>query len=485
MKFMIRLTLITSMLAVSFMLMACDGGAARDGGHAEDEGEFTDDQPPQNPNLIDIPSAVRSNLGISFVEVERRRVEKTLRAPGRFEYQPAARREYRTPVPGRVELIVDQLARVQASALLYRIDSPSWRDFQQKLTEAESQIDRLSTQTQTYGPLLEAHQAHEESLHATIAVWTERVTGLERLSEAGGGRVDELTQARASLSSTRAGLAEVQEKKAQLLAEREQARAGIRAAQSRLSYLLDAAAAITGIDRNDLITPVGEQETAEPRWATIDKIEVRSDVPGVVSHLGLTNGAWADEKTPVVTVVQPDRLRFRASGLQSDLGVLRDRLSARIVPPTPTATGRSIQLGESMTGTLVLGLEGDPNDRTVDLYVVPDTLKSWARPGVSAQLEIITDASAEAERAIPLAAVQRDGLTPYIFRRTPGNPDQVVRMEADLGKNDGRWVELLSGVADGDQIVLDGAFQLMLSTSGAIQKGGHFHADGSFHEGEH
>ena len=57
-------------------------------------------------------------------------------------------------------------------------------------------------------------------------------------------------------------------------------------------------------------------------------------------------------------------------------------------------------------------------------------------------------------------------------------------MEADLGKDDGRWVELLSGVGDGDEIVLDGAFQLMLSTSGSIQKGGHFHADGTFHEGE-
>ena len=55
----------------------------------------------------------------------------------------------------------------------------------------------------------------------------------------------------------------------------------------------------------------------------------------------------------------------------------------------------------------------------------------------------------------------------------------------ELGKDDGRWVALLSGVRDGDQIVLDGAFQLMLATSGSIQKGGHFHSDGTYHEGEH
>jgi hypothetical protein len=33
--------------------------------------------------------------------------------------------------------------------------------------------------------------------------------------------------------------------------------------------------------------------------------------------------------------------------------------------------------------------------------------------------------------------------------------------------------------------VLDGGFQLMLATSGSIQQGGHFHSDGTFHEGEH
>ena len=137
-----------------------------------------------------------------------------------------------------------------------------------------------------------------------------------------------------------------------------------------------------------------------------------------------------------------------------------------------------------MHGTLQLGLSGDANDRTIDLYVTPEKLSSWARPGVTAQLEIITDATLSPELAIPLAAVQQDGLTSIIFRRAPDNPNEAIRMEADLGLNDGRWVAVLSGLTDGDEVVLDGGFQLMLATSGSIQKGGHFHSDGTFHEGE-
>ena len=485
MKNFTRLVWLTSLLIFTMVLIACGSESTSNTGDADDHAEHSDDQPPKNPNLIDIPSSVRTNLGIHFVKVERRSVERTLRVPGRFEYQPSARREYRTPVPGRVELVVDQLERVAAGALLYRIDSPGWRGLQQQLVEAGSEIDRLRAQIDTYGPLLKAHDEHEQSLRSAIEVWTARVEDLEKLREAGGGRVEQLTQARAELSSTRADLAEVQEKKATLNAEKQQAGAGIRSAESRLSYLLDAAAALTGISRDNLVKTTESDAQATPHWATIDKIEVRSDVAGVVSQLGLTNGAWADEKTSVLTVVQPDRLRFRASGLQSDLGALRDGLLARIVSPAPTASGRSITISDTMTGELVLGLEGDPNDRTVELFVVPSELKDWARPGVSAQLEIVTDASSDGEMAIPLAAVQRDGLTPVIFRRTPGNPNQVMRMEADLGRDDGRWVELLSGVAEGDEIVLDGGFQLMLSVSGSIQKGGHFHADGTFHDGEH
>ena len=467
------------------LLTGCDRGGPDDAPPARAEAAPADDASPDHPNLIDTPASVRSNLGISFVKVERRRVEKTLRVPGRFEYPPHAQRTYRTPLPGRIELLAEQFQHVEEGDPLYRIDSPQWRELQQALTEAESQIDGFRAKLRTSGPLLEAHDEHETSLRETLAVWNARRERLTELNEAGGGRVDALTQASAALSSTRANLAEVREKKALLLAEQEQARAGVQAAQRRLRYLLAAAAAVTALTPEELTATNDHAGTDPPHWATLNTILVRSDAAGVVSEIGLTNGAWADQTASVLTVLQPDHLRFRASGLQSDLGALQDGLPARIVSPTPTATGRGVPIGASMTGTLMLGLEGDPDARTIDLFVVPDTILDWARAGVSAQLEIVTDASATAEWAVPLAAVQRDGLTPYLFRRTPDHPDQVMRMEADLGRNDGRWVEVLSGVGADDEIVLDGAFQLMLSTSGSIQKGGHFHADGTFHDGEH
>jgi len=485
-----RVIVLALAATVPLIMSACDGGTKNTSSpseHAEGDGHEHGDEGESaaiGSDRVAIPAAVRSNLGISFIGVERRRIEQTLRVPGRFEYLPTARREYRTAVPGRVELLVEQFERVTAGQALYRIDSPAWREMQQQLADATSQIERFDARLNTFEPLLAAHQQHEDSLHESVAVWTERVEQLQSVREAGGGRVDELAQARAAMASTRAELANVMEKKAELSADRQQTEADLRAAGARFNYLLDAAAAVVSEVREKLTQTIDTGHGTEPAWATITAIEVRASEPGIVEMLGLTNGSWADEKSAVLSIVQPDRLRFRASGLQSDLGVLRDGLTARIVPPTPTTTGRAVPLTETMPGTVSLGLAGDPNDRTLDLFVVPDELKPWARPGVSAQLEIVTDGTASPELAIPLAAVQRDGLSPVIFRRNPSNPNEAIRMEADLGLDDGRWVALLSGLRDGDEVVLDGAFQLMLATSGSIQKGGHFHSDGTFHEGE-
>jgi len=383
-----------------------------------------------------------------------------------------------------VEVLVEQFARVEEGEVLYRIDSPGWREMQQELAEAGSTIRRLEATEATFDPLWEAHERHEAILVEMVTLWEERVAQLESARDAGGGRTEDIAAARSSLASSRVELAETHERDAELDAQRQQTAADLDSARSRLGFLMDSASAVLGQSRAELEERVEGSGGSRPRWATIEHVAIRATEGGLVEELGLTNGSWADQTMAVLTVVRPDRLRFRASGLQSDAGVLRDGLRARIVPPTPTSAGRAVPLQDTMEGVLRIGLAGDPNDRTLDLIVVPEALRAWARPGVTAQLEIVTDGTASPELAIPLAAVQRDGLTPIIFRRDPANPDRAIRMTADLGKDDGRWIALLSGVREGDEVVLDGAFQLMLATSGSMQRGGHLHPDGTFHQGE-
>ena len=426
-------------------------------------------------NRIAIPLAVRENLGVTFATVERRQLQDTLRAPGRFEYLPSARREYRTMLDGKIELLVDRFEHVERGTLLYRIDSPQWREIQQTISSHQATLQQLEAKIEMFYPLFLAHEQHEYSVKVKVEMWEERLQKLEAIQEAGGGSLREFTSARAAHSVALVELADLREKDAQLDASHAETITGLRAAKATLNFDLKSAASILNIPIPD-----------DPEWwKDISFIEVNANNAGVVERLHVTNGAWVDARENILTVVQPDRLRFHASGLQSDLGVLKNGLQVDIVPPTPTSAGNAVELQTTMHGTLQLGLTGDANDRTIDLYVTPDSLAAWARPGVTAQLEIITDATGIPELSIPLSAVQQDGLTPILFRRAPNNPNEAIRIEADLGINDGRWVAVLSGLKDGDEVVLDGGFQLMLATSGSIPKGGHFHSDGTFHEGAH
>lgn len=449
--------LVATSLVLMLAAFGCDRKAdkAAATGDGHDHGSASGQAAPTN--RVDIPASVRQNLGITFAKVETRNVAQTLRVPGSFELLPTARREYRTPLAGRVELLVNQLQKIEPGTPLYRIDSANWRDLAEQINATQAKVDSMT-------PLREAHHTHEQSLTDKVALWQDRLKQLEELRSAGGGSADQFTEARATLNATQADLADVMEKNAELQAEQIQAEAELRSLKSRRELLLRSTNAGNG----------GEATDADGNYT------VRAVAAGVVESIGVTTGGLAEENGHIVSVVQPEQIRFRARGLQSDLGRLRDGLAARIAPPQ----GGTLALQDVMTGVLAIGLTADADERTVDLIVVPESLTNWARAGVSAHLEVSLAGGSE-ELAIPLTAVVRDGATPIIFRRDPANPEKAIRMEADLGLSDGRWVVIASGVKEGDEIVMAGNYQLMLATSGSAAKGGHFHSDGTFHEGSH
>lgn len=450
------------------------------------------DAAPAPTNRVDINASVRQNLGITFAKVESRNVARTLRVPGRFELLPTAKREYRAAASGTVELLVQQYQTVTAGTPLYRIDSPRWREMQKELADAEAAVKLAQAGAASIAPLLAAHEDHHTEIQKAVDLWTARVATLEQLQSAGGARGDEVAQAKASLASSRSELAETLEKEAELLARKAETAAQLDAATSRLAFLYEAAATLVGVSAADLRLP-SPSDANTPRWRTINGIEVRALTPGVVDSVQVVSGGVIGQHAHVLSTVQPDQVRFRAVGLQSDLPRLADGQQASVVAAQAM---KGIDAGETpsrFTGTLTLAPTADPERRTLELILSPSqrtgahaagsATPAWAKAGVSAFLEVITSGTGGDTLAIPLKCVARDGTAAIIFRRDPADPNKAIRMEADLGLDDGRWVVIKSGVAEGNEIVLDGVYQLMVATSGTITKGGHFHPDGTFHEG--
>ncbi len=469
-------------------------------------------------NRIEIPAPVRQNLGITFAKVESRAVSRTLRVPGTFESQPSGRREYRTPLPGKVELLVDQYEQVTTGTPLYLLDSREWRSLQQEIADAEAAVRMTSAALMTAQVArggsksavdvarkrLEADEGQNESALQALAVAEQRLKQVERLQKALGGKQSELAQARSDVAGARSAVAEAGQKRAEMeqqylqLATEGSGSFGTTSTlqttlaaklseyeAAKLKHRLSEATArsVLGVSEDEFLKSVETADGSVPYWQTVDRVEVKASAPGVIQTIDSSNGAYADSLSLIMTTVDPDAVRFRGIALQSDLGKLQNGLSAVIVPPQ----GGSLDLQTSVTGVLTIGGEANSQQRTLNLIVTPtpgQDLPKWTRSGVAAQAEIVIEGTAYPELSIPLEAIIQDDLTKIFFLRDPADPDKAIRMEADLGVDDGKWVVVKSGVMEGDEVVLHGVYELKLTGSGKATEGGHFHADGTFHPGE-
>ena len=412
---------------------------------------------PPPSNRIDLPESVRQNLGITFAKVERRRVASTLRVPGRFELLPSARREYRATLPGYVQLLVEQYDEVPEGKPIFRMDSPEWHKLKRELHEAEIGIERAT---------------------AELAVAERTKTEAEEVAAAVQKRVDALAGAEVRRAELDTELATRRAAIPRLESEIEVKRVALDEAKHDLELNIAKAASVLGLTPEHLReTEKTEGGHETQRWYAINHVGLAARDAGLVESIGVTDGSWAEANTLIATTVNPKAVRFRAVGMQSDLARLKSGLEATVVPPKGVAGGQQ----SGVPGKLQIGPVADPQQRTVDLIVAMNQPSEWMRPGVSSTLEIVTDGSAQPELSVPTAAVVRDEMTQVFFRRDPRDPNKVIRMEADLGVSDGKWVVVKSGVKEGDEVVLHGVYELKLAGGGKPTGGGHFHADGTWH----
>lgn len=369
--------------------------------------------------------------------------------------------------PGRVNLQVKQFQSVEPGTLLLTLDSPQWRDLQHEAVEADGQI-RIAQAA------LDVAVAQKAETEQAASFLRRRIAGL--------------AEAQLRNVELEAQLADLENRLPRLQAEIQARHVEFEESKEHYRSRLNTLASLGGLAVAQLMEPVddlpgGTDHDSHPRWRTLSQLEIRADIAGLVDTIDVTNGGWIETGALALTIVDPTAIRFRAHALQSDMGRLQNDQRALIVPPQ----GGTFDMQAGIEATLTVGFRGSPSERTIPLYAVPNAQPAaapWVKPGVSAFLEVFVGGSADPELAIPTSAVVRDGLVPVIFRRDPADPDKVIRLEADLGTNDGRWIVVSSGVRESDEIVLNGAYQLMLASSGTSARGGHFHADGTFHAGE-
>lgn len=203
-------------------------------------------------------------------------------------------------------------------------------------------------------------------------------------------------------------------------------------------------------------------------------LNVRSRGAGTVRNVGVTQGSWGEQGAPVIAMSHPEAMEIRGELYSGSI-------------PSFDAVRATMPVGrenKEVAGTWRLSEQADAEKQTRTLFFTPAALPEGARPGQLCRLDLYEQGNADTV-TIPDSAVVRVGMDDMVFVEVGEGSYAAVTVHAGESR---RGMTPVSGLPQGGKIVVKGGQelrQLLPTAAAAAKKPGHFHADGSFHEGEH
>jgi membrane fusion protein, heavy metal efflux system len=194
-------------------------------------------------------------------------------------------------------------------------------------------------------------------------------------------------------------------------------------------------------------------------------LAIRSPLSGTVIERSAVQGQLADPSKTLFRIGDLSTLWLHAHVFERDAVRVQTGRSA-------SATFAALP-GKSTDAIIQwIGREVDASSRTIDIRLDVPNPDGVLRPGMSATVSIpLGDSGPGAVVTIPAAAVQRVGASWAVF--LPHGPAEFAIRAIGRGRDLSGEVEVLSGLAAGDEVVVDGAFLLKAEADKASGGAGH------------
>lgn len=201
-------------------------------------------------------------------------------------------------------------------------------------------------------------------------------------------------------------------------------------------------------------------------------MELRAPIAGVLDSMAAGPGEVVPAGQTLFTVLNPELVWIEANIPEASVERLSAAKGAWL--ELPGQPGHFVPVTEEGRGRLVsLGLEVDLATRTVPLIYEMRNTGYALRIGQWVSLQVET-AWAEEALALPDEAIVEERGRPLAYVQLSG--ETFERRDLVLGIRDGNRVQILSGIAEGERVVTQGAYAVKLaSVSSALPAHGHAH----------
>ncbi len=385
-----------------------------------------------------------------------------------------------------ISIIFSWLASVAfLSSLLLGCSPASEDEGKESEPERESVSDRVQLNQEALDHLSLVYVVAEEiALEPTLMVSAELVPVPDRHAEVGtlvSGRIakvhvnvgdevelgaplidvdsPEVGRARAELIKARAELEvalAAAERERGLLSERATSKREVEVAEGALKTARARHRAAQA-----LLATLGAGDQPETAPANAARVVLRSPVAGTVVARNAHVGRAAEPGGTLIEVVDLDELWLLADVYERDLSLVANGQSVQVgVQSYPDASFSGIV--DHISGTI------DERTRAAKVRVVLPNIDRRLRPGMFATARIAGthDHAPQRTLAVPASAVQTIDDHRALFVRLGEGLFELRRVHT--GERAGNLIEVLNGIAPGDEVVSDGSFllkgQLLRST---------------------
>ena len=426
------------------------------------------------PNKVKVNPEIAKRIGIKIEPVSPRKIGVGVKATGQIEVQPNRQANVTIPAPGTVvELLVNPGDRVQKGQPLAVISSLELLQLRVDSLDRKNEAEIGLREAQANFRLAQEDLDRERQIAATeiaqaqtqLAEAQERYDGDERLVKSGVLPRRQMLTSKTQLAEAKAELDKSKSRQAVLRAEAELKRA---------SAAVDGAKQRIDLSDTTYQTRLSQLKTPSNRKGLV---VVQAPIAGTVAKREVTLGSSFEEAGgQLMTIVNDAEVWATANVYEKDLDQLNRGQPIRLQVaslPGEVFNGQIVQIDPVVTGeTRVVPVRAKVNN----------TLKKL-KPGMFAELEIMTGRANTATTAIPIGGVVEVKNQSFVYVENGKGRYEPVKVE--LGEPFGGWVEIKQGLFDGDRIVTQGGMMLYAqSLQGGSQTSGEDDHDGHDHGSE-
>jgi membrane fusion protein, macrolide-specific efflux system len=345
-------------------------------------------------------------------------VEQTVTAPGNLVNVNQA--DVHMPTEGRLSAVSVRVGDpVKAGKILAELDPVTTTQAQLDLLEAQEELEKL----QKRRTALDYPRATDDF-----------IKDLRKQVKAAKQSIDQLEDA--------AKNAEEATIRAQLLASLANAKENLRSLESKLNWYT------SNPTESDIVAADSELALAQAKYdaakAIMESLEIRAPFDGVVFEVSAEAGQTYPEETVLFTIGDPKALEVVANVTEEDYPMVSPRQSVEIffdARPDVTVEGKVDRI-------IPKRIEGDRPlyDVYISLNEVPDGLAD----GMTADTAI-TIAKHEGVLCLPRALVRASGSDTTTVHVWDGL--QEATKEIKIGLRGDTYLEVLSGLSEGEQVV--------------------------------